>query len=71
MTKEEMEWEWRRKAIQEPGHVAGWGDCGCFRGVMRAPHAGEGRKRMARWKRENKAGKYGRAHIRSEMTLNK
>jgi hypothetical protein len=74
MTREDMEAIWNKPGVREAGHVVGWhegyhGRDAAFRGSARVPHAGEGRKLMARWKRENKRGYYGKSHISSEWTL--
>lgn len=71
-----MEEAWRGPVYQRL-HLPGWADGirgigkSNFRGKAHLPSAGEGSKLMARWKRKNKAGKYGRTHIRSELTLYK
>lgn len=73
MTRQQLTAIWQDRTVREPSHVCGWGGYEekpkPFRGAARVPHAGEGRKLMARWKRENKRGYYGKSHISSEWSL--
>lgn len=73
MTRDQMNAVWNGDVVERL-HLTGWDDgetpnTSHFRGAARVPHAGEGRKLMAKWKRENKRGDYGKTHIRSEWTL--
>jgi len=72
LTQEAFRAIWNGPIIHST-HLTGWKEAhgaaaASFQGRECNPHSKSGAKLMARWRRENKRGDYGKGHIRSEFT---